>query len=199
MAQYCPPQDGYDYKVVVTIETPPVRLHKNRSRAQLTGMTYHGSGNSQTLGLMTSRLEVATQSHYYSHVIEGGLCVWVAQIDVTLRYHSLDIFVAKEYREHSCEYKVVLEHEKQHVTVAKKALSPFIPKIKSALASFTIPRSENPLGVQTASQGKQQINRRIDELIAPLRNQMSQLINKKQAKVDSPQSYRATHKRCKNW
>ena len=199
LAQNCSPQNDYDYEVVVAIETPPVRLHQNRTRAQLSGMTFHGSKNSQTLGLMRSSLQVATQAHYYSHVVEGGLCVWVSRVDVILRYNSLDIFVAKEYRKHSCEYKVILEHEKQHVEVARQSLAPFIPKIESALTSFSIPRSQNPLGVQSLDHAKRQINRRIDELIAPLRSQMSQVINKRQAKVDSPQSYRAAQKRCKNW
>ncbi|MEM7222190.1 MAG: hypothetical protein AAF495_04385 [Pseudomonadota bacterium] len=199
MAQNCQPQDGYSYEVDVTIDTPPVRLHRNLSRAQLTGKTFHGASSGQTLGLMQSSLEVATQTHYFSHVVEGGMCIWVSRIDVTLRYNTLDIFIAKEYRQHSCEYKVILEHEKQHVKVAQQALKPFVPKIISALTSFSIPRAGNPLGVQSLDHAKQQINRRIDERIAPLRNQMTQVINKKQAKVDSPQSYRATFKRCKNW
>ena len=197
-AGVCPPQAGYPYDFDVRIEIPPVRIDRSQTRDQLSAMTFHGP-QERILGLMQSNLQVSTNTQYFTHLVEDAMCVWVTHIDVILRYTTLDIFIAKEYREHSCEYKVILEHEQQHAAVARKTLKPYVPKIRSALTSLSIPRGENPLAVESGDHAQARLNEIIEQRIRPVRAQMIEALNIAQAKVDSPQAYRNTRKRCKKW
>jgi hypothetical protein len=195
---FCRSQDGYGYDVDVTIELPEVRLDRSLSRAQLGGMALHGP-NEQILGLTESNLEFAPVATYLTYPAEGGLCFWVGRIDVTLRYRSLDVYVAREYRSDSCAYRAILEHEKQHVTIARRNIQRYLPRIKSALASLIIPKARAPKLVASTAAGEADMERILDKLMTPIQNEIDAVLTREQAKIDTPRSYARVRGKCSDW
>jgi hypothetical protein len=197
-AAACAAQDGYGYDVDVTIQLPEVRLDRSLSRAQLGGMALHGP-NERDVGLTKSNLEIARVATYLTYPAEGGLCFWVGRINVTLRYHSLDVYAAKEYRSDSCAYRAILEHEKRHVTVVRRNIQRYLPRIESALASLIIPKARAPKLVASMAAGEADMERIFDKLMTPIQNEIDAVLSREQAKIDTPQSYARVRGKCSDW
>ncbi|MDH3474693.1 MAG: hypothetical protein OEM59_13490 [Rhodospirillales bacterium] len=197
-AAVCVAQNGYGYDVEVTIELPEVRLDRSLSRAQLGGMALHGP-DERVLGLTKSNLEVATLATYLTYPAESGLCFWVGRIGVMLRYHSLDVYVAREYRSDSCAYRAILEHEKQHVAIARRNIQRYLPRIKSALASLIIPKARTPKLVASMAAGEADMERILDKLMTPIQNEIDAVLTREQAKIDTPESYARVRAKCSDW
>lgn len=161
-------------------------------------MSFHGP-NTRILGLMQSQFQFESQANTYTASHEGAKCFWVQKIRVVLRYVALDIFVAKEYESHSCESRVILEHEEQHVRTAKRVIEPYVPQVKSVLTSLSIPRADDPMEVDSTEEGEERLWQIVRKLITPVRNDLNEKLAREQAKVDSPQSYALVRKRCRNW
>ena len=138
-AATCPPQEGSDFQVRVRIEIPPARIRRDRSRAQLGEMKYH-KPTERILGMMVSRIETDISSRFRARPAGSGLCFWIEDIEVVLRYSALDVFIASEYSPTSCPYKAVLAHEERHAEIARRHLHSYVQPIRSALSSHAIPK-----------------------------------------------------------
>lgn len=198
VAKDCARQDGYGYDVDVAIDLPEVRLDRRLSRAQLGDMMIHGP-NQRILGLTASNLQVSRVASYLTYAAAGGVCFWVGQVNVTLRYENLDIFIAREYAPDSCAYRAILEHEKQHVAIARKNIQRYVPRIKSTLASLLIPKARKPKWFDSAAAGEADMERIFDQLMAPIHREINVVLKREQGRIDTPQSYARVRRKCKNW
>ena len=197
-AQDCAPQDGYGYDVDVTIELPEVRLDRGLSRAQLGDMMIHGP-DQRILGVTASNLAVSRVARYLTYPVAAGHCFWVGRVDITLRYENLDIYIAREYAPDSCAYRAILEHEKQHVGIARKNIQRYVPRIKSTLASLLIPKWRKPKLVASMAAGEAEMERIFDQLMAPIHREIDTVLVREQGKIDTPQSYDRVRRKCKKW
>ena len=59
--------------------------------------------------------------------------------------------LSKELKENSCEYNIVMQHEKTHQQINKKTLEYYLPLFKSA--STTIIKSIKPVSIKNADRG----------------------------------------------
>ena len=198
VAQDCAPQDGYGYDVDVAIELPEVRLDRSLSRAQLGGMMIHGP-NQRVLGVTASNLAVSRVARYLTYPVAGGHCFWVGRVDITLRYENLDIHIAREYAPDSCAYRAILEHEKQHVDIARKNIRRYVSRIKSTLASLLIPKARKPKLIASMAAGEDEMERIFEQLMAPIHREIDAVLAREQGKIDTPQSYARVRRKCKNW
>ena len=126
-------------------------------------------------------------------------CFWVKDIDVLLRYETPDVYIAREYRRGSCNYKVTLEHEMQHVKVARKYLGRFVTKMRSTLTSLLIPKPKSAVVIESPAKAKHEAEELLEKLIYSVYKQLRIEIGKAQAKVDSPREYKRVGRKCKNW
>ena len=197
-AAVCPPAVG-SYRVDVQVDLPPVRVHRDRSRAELGLLAFHGPTD-RVLGVTASSLRAGTSTRYGHRPLEGeGVCVWVDQIEVRLRYEALDIYVASEYPPGSCQYEAILSHEEKHAHVAQTYLDDYVQTIRSVLTSLSIPKPRDPRLVASAAEAEQEIQATIAKLLEPVIARLRADMQAAQSKIDSPTEYRRVEKQCPKW
>ena len=194
----CPGHPDRRFKVNVRIDIPPTRIHRSRSSAELTKATFHGR-RSRILGLTAPDLKIETNGAYVTEPTDTGYCFWVEGIDVTLRYRSMDIYVASNYRRRSCNYRVILQHEEKHVRAARTNLERYAPRIRFALTSLLIPKGRSPVAVASPEDGEGEMQRLFAKLLKPVYADMHVALRTSQGELDTPQAYRRLFGLCKRW
>ena len=194
----CPPATG-SYRVDVVIDLPPVEIHHDLSRAQLGLLAFHGPSD-RILGVTASSLRAGTSTRYGHRPLEGeGVCFWVDGIEVLLRYEALDIYVASEYPQGSCQYEAILSHEKKHADVARTYLDDYVQTIRSVLTSLSIPKPRGPRLVASAAEAEEEIQATIARLLGPVIARLRADMQAAQSKIDTPTEYRRVERQCSSW
>ena len=197
-AQACPPQEGGRLQMAVEIEVPPVRIRRDQSRAQLGEMSFH-EPTDRVLGMMASRIEPNISWRVKARSAENGVCFWIEEIKVVLRYSALDVYVASEYSPTSCPYKAILAHEEKHAEIARRHLDAFVQPIRSALSSYAIPKPDSPLAIESAAAGEAKIRNTLERLITPIFENLRTQVEEAQNRVDTPEEYRRVRRQCRDW
>ncbi len=194
----CPsyPKAPYDIHVRLQIPTPPIN-HK-LSIKELGQKTVHGP-RSKILGLMQSSLRFNSRGHYNTDKIGNTYCFSVRAIDVTLRYKTLQVYVAREYKRGSCAFRAILSHEKEHVSIARNNMEGFAPDIRAALTSHLIPTGADPVQIENAKEASAKMQSIFTELLEPVYKRMWKALRASQGAIDTPRSYRQVRRRCSRW
>ena len=189
-----------NFKVSVDISIPPAPINRDRSSVELTQASFHNRSG-RILGLMVPDLDIHTQGHYVAETVSDGegYCFWVQGIDVTLRYNSVEIYVASDYKKNSCAYREILRHEKQHVQIAQDNLDRYKPKVRFALTSLLIPKAGSPVRVESQEAAEQELQRLYERLLQPVYEEMLTALRDSQGAIDTPQEYRRVQSLCKHW
>ncbi len=186
------------FRVEVRLEVAPVNLDRSKTKAQLTELSFHGP-RAKVLGLMRAALGLHTTATYKQSEATNGFCFWVEEVEVVLRYQSMDIYVASEYSENSCAYHAILRHEKDHVAVAQNYLDRHAPRFRAALTSLLIPKPQSPKLVGTEEETKTEVERLLAKLLKPVVKEMRRDLLEAQADLDTPLQYARVRGQCKNW
>lgn len=194
----CPSYAKAPYNIHVRVEIPTSPINHSLSIKQLTQKTHHGP-RSRILGLMQSDLRIKTRGHYNTDKIGNMYCFSVRAIDVILRYKTLQVYVAREYKRSSCAYRAILSHEKEHVSIARNNMEGFAPTIRAALTSHLIPTGANPIQVESAKAAAAKMQSISDELLKPVYDRMYKALRAAQGSLDSPRSYRRVRRQCSRW
>ena len=140
----CPGDDDAPYDIDLDIDTPNARLHHDRSISELGQMTIH-SPRGRILGLAKTALDFSWRVSFGAESLDEGHCVWVSGLHLTARYPTPDIYVAREYRKGSCQYRTILDHEAQHVQISKATIQRYLPRLHMLLTSLRIPTARRPV------------------------------------------------------
>jgi hypothetical protein len=194
----CPGLDDSPYRVDLVVDTPASRVHHDRSIDQLGGMVAHGPG-ARVLGATDAGLEFGWRVDMRSAPYRGGYCVWVAGLRLTVRYPSPDIFIAREYRRGTCQYRNILAHEQEHVRISRATIKRFLPRLHMLLTSLRIPTAQRPLHAASAARAEDELGALMRDLVDPVYQDMAQALAGEQADLDSPASYRRLFRHCPDW
>ncbi|HSR55255.1 MAG TPA: tetratricopeptide repeat protein [Alphaproteobacteria bacterium] len=186
------------YHIDIKAEFPPVKFDHTRSIADLGKIS--GAGHRRRiLGLMKPDFRLRTLPRSESLSSGGQYCFWISGFEVILRYAQVHVYVAREYAKGSCEYDAILEHEMEHVTVARKNLEEYAPRIRDALERGSVPTAQTPIIVASAADAARDVKEISRENLEPIYRSMLRALYIAQRKVDSPQSYAAVFRKCSNW
>lgn len=194
----CPTQARAPYDIHVRMEIPTPPINHKLSIRQLTQSTMHGP-RSKILGLMRSNFRIKSRGHYNTDKIGDMYCFSVRAIDVVLRYKTLQIFVAREYKRGSCAFRAILSHEKEHVSIARNNMESYAADIRSALTSHLIPTGSGPIQVGNTTEAKAKMKDIIDELLQPIYERMWKALRAAQGHIDTARSYARVRRRCSDW
>ena len=183
------------YQFDVRTEIPAAHLDRSRSRAGLNRGSIHGLG--PRVGAMQSQLELSRKTSSVTTPTGSGHCYWIESIDLVIRFRSLDIFIASEYRRDSCAYRAILSHEREHVRVAREQLNRFAPRFRQALHSRDVPSPSNPRF--TTQPPKAEIEELVDRLVSPVFDQLNVTMANAQARLDTPEEYARIQAKCSDW
>jgi hypothetical protein len=134
------------------------------------------------------------------HSRRDGVYAWAESIDVQFSYSRMDVYVSSQYPESSCAYKVILDHENQHVAINRKALAKYKVLIEKALkTSRSIPTKAHPLSAVSIQNARNIISSRINAVVNPIVKQFKKEVTRENGKIDTAQNYRRTQAKCKDW
>ena len=127
----------------------------------------------------------------------GVYCVVPDEIIVFLGIDSPIIYISKELKENSCEYNIVMQHEKTHQQINKKTLEYYLPLFKSA--STTIIKSIKPVSIKNAEDLNIITNNYIqtyNQKLNPLVDFIKKELFNQQQKLDNPDNYKFENSLC---
>ncbi|MEE9251492.1 MAG: tetratricopeptide repeat protein [Alphaproteobacteria bacterium] len=194
----CPRSPQAPYEVNVRIEIPPVPVNHEFGIAELGELSFH-EPHARVLGLAKGSLRIKTSARFSAAPSGDGFCFWVTAVDVTLSYRTMEVYVAKEYGPRTCPYRVILEHEKEHVRAARRNLRRYAPRVRSALTSLLIPTGREPVAVASPEDAEREVQALSRELLEPVYEKMIESLHRSQAALDTPEQYRRVRRRCRRW
>ncbi|MBR5129785.1 MAG: hypothetical protein IKV03_00980 [Alphaproteobacteria bacterium] len=160
---------------------------------------YPGTPNT-TLGLTVANLQVKMTGEPNISQTARQTCVGLKEVNFQIGYDNILVYIHKDYKPGSCQYRVVKDHENYHVNVHRQAISFFKPDIETVLRKAVA--KLKPERVNSSNQAQQVVNKQFAQIqkeIAPLLNHINVKIREKNAAIDTPESYKATSKLCKSW
>jgi hypothetical protein len=202
LAAQCPPPNLKLPPMAVDLDltvAQPV-LHNDRSRSELTQL----AGNDKLIGLKNSgltrsRTEFRTEPRYrLAKFRDGKTCVVLESVKVKWRVEDVIVDVAREYAPGSCQYKAVLDHENEHVRITRETFAEFAPRIKERLeraAAEVRPQWGRDDARDVIDRLTKQISASGKAELAIAKVELA----RRQAAIDTRESYRDVAARCDKW
>ena len=127
-------------------------------------------------------------------------CVQLSNVEFTIRYDTITVYIDKKYPKNSCNFKVTKEHEDYHVAVFQQAIEFFKPDIEKALKNAIQElKPEKVFSEKQADIVIQKQKNQIYKKLKPVMEHINKKIVEKNYAIDTPESYKKTTKRCKKW
>ena len=124
-------------------------------------------------------------------------CARLATVETSLGYGDIMVYVAREYRKGSCPYRTILAHENRHVAVFQGTLARFAPRLRTRLREAAGQMA--PLWVTDRESPADILQERLRRRLQPLMGEMERVMDKANARIDSPSAYRGEQARCRDW
>lgn len=198
----CPSSQSLRIRPVVEVQTavPTPQYRNDVSRTKLTAMMQgpdsNGRGHGTVLGLTYGGYQAKWSVEAYS-MRQGQIhCHYLKKADVRLMMPSLQVYIASEYRQGSCQYQVVLNHENEHVRVNQYVIRKYVPIIRSALEREVhrlLPlASVNPNPAQAIEEA---LNPTINSLLKDMYGER----DRGNAGIDTNYQYQKASQQCNRW
>ena len=199
-AEDCPPARAFvpDKVATLSIGVGDTIYTGERSRAAITALAGKGGGLT-TLGLTQNSTEVRIIPQIWSFNLGGGRsCAGLGRVEASWRITKLFVDIASEYAPGGCNYRVIRDHESQHVAIAHATFNEWAPRIERALkdeAGRITPRIVKASPGETAKE----IEGRLMAALRPAFDGFSADLKARNAAIDTMENYRKTAKLCPKW
>lgn len=172
------------------------RTHSRKDFPKLSGSPV----NPNTLGLTLTPLQLSMQGKSRAKHEGERVCISLSDIEFFIGYEKITVYIDKKYPTHSCNYKVIKDHEDYHVAVAQEAMRFFRPDIERELKKAV--KELRPEYAYSEARAKQITDKQFNQIqqrMKPLLDHINKKISEKQYVIDTPESYKATTKLCPKW
>lgn len=148
------------------------------------------------LTLAENRYELKTATKIYD-LGRGRFCAVLSKANLFLGFKDIDVFVSNKYRQGSCEYDSILNHENTHVSIFRDTLYKHSSGIERAIRQKA-PKI-GPIYLRSANSAANQVQKLLDAKIRPLFLRMERELDRRNAKIDKKSNYRHEQSLCANW
>jgi hypothetical protein len=125
---------------------------------------------------------------------------WATRINVDFSYIRMDVYISSQYGQGSCPYKVIFDHENQHVAINTRTLQKYADLMKQALLAYPgFPTQAHPWKVGSRSQARSNLKKIILGIINPFYHQYAKEVIRANSQIDTPENYRKTQALCQDW
>lgn len=160
-------------------------------------------------GRLSQGLTVVEHRLHYSADLEGACdkgcptaCAWVGAFAVDLTPSVARTFIPKEYKEDSCQYAELFEHERGHDYAHRRGLEAMASEMRAALA-----RAEATAGVMGPIEADDRkaafelLTERMEKVLRPIYEKHLALIRTENEGLDNLLEYKRLGKACrgKGW
>lgn len=165
-----------------------------RSKAAGVGSIH---GRSTTVrGLTATRLAGrASYTMSKATLPNGRECVALAGIKARFASEEVSVLFDRRYAEGSCERQAVLDHELEHVRISAETLREAEPRVREELRKV----AGRWAGRWVDGREAARIDEEIDATLARMVREVEAEAGRRNARIDTPQSYQAVQRRCRRW
>lgn len=126
-----------------------------------------------------------------------GFCVYLDKVTADFGWDRMEVYVASEYKPGSCEYRMILDHENQHVAINQGALRESAPRVRAALEAIL--RDQGPLYVADANRGADQALTAIHNRMSGALEGFQRIMAEGNGAIDTDSNYEAVSQMCEGW
>jgi len=140
------------------------------------------------------QLKTNTKIYQLGH---NRYCAVLKSANLFIGYRNIDVYITSKYRQNSCEYESILNHENVHVQIFRDTLylhSQGIERTISKKAAML-----GPVYLRSPDAAANKLQSLLDAQIRPLFKRMSGDISRKNARIDTKANYRREQAMCSNW
>lgn len=123
---------------------------------------------------------------------DGGRECISPDIEVTVAYRPIMVFVGKEFPVDSCSYREILAHEMRHVDAYRKHL----PRVQAVVRALLEERFKGGLLFGAQGEPERLLREEIDRRWLPLVDSEIRKVDAVQAEIDSLEEYERIEKTC---
>lgn len=197
----CPPYDTPITLNFNTLNPSPVynnRLNVEGIRKLFAEHTERVAGPHQrALGITYALTAFSLQGSTSVRQVSGGYCIYIEDVAADFGFKRMNVFVASEFKPGTCEYRTILDHENQHVSVNTRTLKEFAPHFRAALENALA--TEQPRFVRAMPPNADASFRALKDKMSDYLDHFQKLAGERNAPLDSANNYGETAKLCKNW
>lgn len=178
----------------------PTRSNNGHSSPQLAAK-FGGHGKTRkksgwvTRGLtktsLESRIEVGIQ---YIKIGKNQFCIGLKNVAAEIGFKHFQVYVARDLKPGSCEYRTTLDHEQAHVAIYKDQLRQFAPRFEQRLER--VAASLKPIVSRTANAGHSYYLNKIRGEFQQVYRQFNRETDRRQGRLDTPENYRREQALC---
>ena len=126
-----------------------------------------------------------------------GFCVYVDRVDVDFGWDRMEVYVASEYKPGSCEYRTVLDHENQHVSINQSVLRETAPRVRATMEGIL--RDQQPIYIASATGGADRALTAIQNRMNGVLDNFQQAMSTRNGGIDTASNYSAIGEMCSDW
>ncbi|WP_025897785.1 hypothetical protein [Sneathiella glossodoripedis] len=184
------------------VQTVPQVLNKSLTSNQITrfaakrGKLVPLVGH-KLLGLAFVEVDFRFQIQTAEARIDGRSCISLRQVAVSFGRKKSEIFVAKEYRPGTCQFRAILRHEQEHMDINARIQKKYEKKIQQFLISKA--KSIQPYFTTSPTRAPEELAGRFGEEIKRLISQFNEERQRENNKIDTPKSYQKVRAQCAGW
>lgn len=127
----------------------------------------------------------------------GHYCARLTSVDAALGYENTKVYIARKFRPGSCAYRSINDHEMTHVAVFRQALDAYFPRLQRRLDQAA--RQLKPVLASSPDQAARYLRTRLNATVKSLYLEMNRVLDRNNAKLDTPERYRLEQARCAEW
>lgn len=186
-------------QVEITVEPaerPPVVAVSAAEIRRRAGTLGSGLVEAKTRGLTVNQM--AGEARYQLSQVtlpNGRACAALAGIVVRLANQEVTILVDRRYPEGSCERRVILEHEREHLRINNEALRDGERPLRDALQAVARRWAGRWVPVGETKRLDREVQGAVEEAVRRIRAEAE----RRHARIDTPAAYRETQRRCRDW
>lgn len=164
-------------------------------RSQEAGSTAAGPP-AVTRGVTLTKLAVRTSYTLAERTFpDGRRCAALKHIEARLGYDGITVLIDRRYDKGTCQYRTILEHELEHVRINKDAVRVHEDAFRRGLQQL-LRRWE---GRWVPAGDAKQLDRELNKVVSDAMEQIRASARRRNARIDTPESYAAVQERCDSW
>lgn len=190
--------------IEVIQQTRPLEFVRHLSAASLTDMQkrkgfFPHASKSYVQGLGGGAITLSAEVTFTIYGDDVKSCLAVKSVEGAI-ISAPTLHIARNYKERTCEYNAVLEHEMKHVKILNDFRAEYAPKFEAELERLAkIAHSVGPIAsayIQSTQARKHEI---IEGGIKKYADEITAVMLRRQLAIDTVEEYERTHSQCNNW
>ena len=205
-AEQCPLKPG-GATVSLERDLGDIAYHHDRDKKGLAALRrQHGGrglgGMWSAIGYTIAELQFRLRTEVQAYPLDprrpnGRVCAVLSNVEMYIGYPRLDVYVNRGYKQGSCQFRSVLEHEHKHVAVFRDTLAEIVPKMEKVLT-----KSGKTVGIVTAPDLQTAANRaqrKLQALFQPHLEALKRAQERRNNNLDTKANYRREQRNCTHW